>query len=133
VDFQLQKELELVAKVEFTVPGPLFGYRQTTKKTIWHPAERERSKAYGAFKEKVRILAFAAGLPNWGGVADRERPPRLSVYVRWKGEPRIDWKNLYGSLEDSLWYEQDRHVIPGKHSGVTWSCGQEEAVVTVEW
>lgn len=118
-------------RVEFVVPGPLLGYRQTTLKTIWHPKERARSRAYGQFKERVLILSIQAGLPNMGK-AEKEKPPRLSVEIFWKGEPRIDWKNVYGGIEDALWYEGDRHVIPGRYSGVTWDSGREEARVIVE-
>ena len=107
------------------------GYRQTTSKTIWHPKERARSKAYGQWKEMVLILSMQAGLPNMGR-AEKEKPTRLSVEVFWKKEPRIDWKNVYGSLEDSIFYEQDRYVIPGKYSDVFWDSGREEARVIVE-
>ena len=119
-------------KIEFLVAGPLLGYRQTTKKSIFHPKERARSQAYGAFKERVLILSMAAGFPNMGS-ATKEHPPRLSVFLHWKGEPRIDWKNMYGSIEDAIFYQWDRYVIPGRHSGVAWDSGCEEAKVTVEW
>lgn len=119
-------------KIEFLVPGPLLGYRQTTKKSIFHPKERARSQAYGEFKKRVLLLSLEAGFPNMGR-AEKEKPPKLSVFVYWKGEPRIDFKNLYGSIEDSIFYEWDRYVIPGKYSGVLWDSGREEAKVTVEW
>lgn len=118
-------------RVEFIVPGPLMGYRQTTSKTIWHPKERARSKAYGQWKKNVLILSMQAGLPNMGR-AEKENPPRLSVEVFWKKEPRIDWANCYKSCEDAIFYEWDRHVIPGKYSGVIWDSGREEARVIVE-
>lgn len=117
--------------IEFVVPGPLLGYRQTTRKTIWHPNERARSKAYGEFKTKVLLLAMEAGLPNTGR-AEKARPPRFSLQVFWSKEPRIDFKNVYGSLEDSIWYESDRYVLPGRFSGVTWDSGEEKAVIMVE-
>jgi len=34
-------------KIEFVVPGPLMGYKQTTWKTMFHPNERARSKVSG--------------------------------------------------------------------------------------
>lgn len=118
-------------KVEFTIDGPLQGYRQTTVKTMYHPKERARSRAYGMWKEKVLYLSIQAGLPNMGK-AVKWKAPRLSVMLYWKKEPRLDWKNAYGAVEDSLWYENDRYVIPGKHSGVVFDSGVEKAVVTVE-
>lgn len=118
-------------RYEFLVPGPVLGYRQTTKKTIWHPKERERSKRYGAFKQKVLLLSMEAGMPNIGR-ATKEKPSRLSVQVFWKKEPRIDWANIYKGVEDSLWYERDRHVKPGHDSDVTWDSGKEELRVIVE-
>lgn len=109
------------------------GYRQTTKKSIFHPKERARSQAYGAWKEKVLILSVQAGLPNMGK-ADKARPPRLSVKIFWPRDVRIDFKNVYGAIEDSLWYlpQGDKHVKPGKFSDVVWDSGKEEAIVTVE-
>lgn len=121
-------------KIQFVIDGPLQGYRQTTRKSILHPANRKRSKAYDAWKEKVRILAVAAGL-RLLGAADMSKPPHLSVQVFWKGTPRIDWKNLYGAVEDALWYapQGDRYVKPGAHSDVSWETGKEEALITVEF
>jgi hypothetical protein len=120
-------------KITFTIDGPLMGYRQTTKKSIFHPKERARSQAYGAWKEKVRLLAYAAGLPDLG-MALREKPPRLSTHVFWKKGVLRDWKNVHGAVEDSLWYlpQGDKYVKPGKYSDVTWDSGVEKAIVTVE-
>lgn len=118
-------------RIEFIVQGPLMGYKQTTAKTMFHPSQRARSKAYGAFKQMVLLLSMEAGLPNMG-TAKKEQAPRLSVEVFWKKEPRLDWKNLYGALEDGIFYENDRYVIPGKFSDVHWDTGKEEAKVVVE-
>jgi len=118
-------------KIEFVVEGPLMGYKQTTKKTMFHPKNRERSKAYGQFKERVLITSIQAGLPNMG-TAKKDKPPKLSVMVYWKNDARLDWKNVYGALEDSVWYEDDRYVKPGKFSGVEWDSGEEKAIVIVE-
>jgi len=121
-----------VKKFQFVVTAPILGYRQTTKKGMFHPDERDRSKAYGAYKEKVRILAVAAGL-RCDGRAEKERPPRLSVEAFWRKEPEVDWKNVYGAVEDAIWYIWDRHVIPGKKSDVHWDTGEEDRLlVTVE-
>jgi hypothetical protein len=118
-------------KIEFIVPGPLMGYKQTTAKTMFHPTQRARSKAYGEFKTRVLLLSMEAGLPNMG-IALKERAPKFSVQIFWKREPRIDFKNVYGSLEDSIWYQDDRYVLPGCFSQVTWDSGREEAKVIVE-
>lgn len=121
-------------KITFTINGPLMGYRQTTKNSIFHPKERARSEAYGVWKENVRILAYAAGL-KLSGMAEMGKPPRLSVHAFWAGKPKVDWKNLYGAVEDALWHlpQGDRYVKPGKHNDVTWNSGREEALVTVEF
>lgn len=122
------------SKITFVIPGPLMGYSQTTKKSIFHPKERARSKAYGQWKEKVRLLAFAAGLPDLG-MAQKSNPPRLSVEIHWRAGTRtIDFKNAYGGVEDSLWYQPqgDRYVRPGKYSDVIWDAPVEQAIVTVE-
>lgn len=118
-------------KIEFVVEGPILGYRQTTKKTMFHKDERARSKAYGQFKNRVLITSIKAGLPNMG-FAKEEKAPRLSVAIYWEKHPKIDWKNVYGAIEDSIWYDGDRYVKPGKFSDVFWGSGVEKAVVTVE-
>lgn len=66
------------------------------------------------------------------GAAKKNGPPRLSVAVYFKGEPYLDWKNAYGAIEDAIWYETDRYVIPGKHQGFCWDSGRDEAKVIVE-
>jgi hypothetical protein len=118
-------------KIQFTVESPILGYRQTTKKTMFHPKERARSMAYGEFKKRVLIMSIQAGLPNMG-LAKKEKAPRLSVAIYWERNPKIDWKNVYGAIEDALWYEDDRYVKPGKFSDAIWDSGVEKAVVTVE-
>lgn len=118
-------------KIEFIVPGPLMGYHQTTRKSMFHPKEREKSKAYGRFKNTVLLLSMEAGAPNIG-TATKEMAARLSVEVFWKEEPRLDWKNVYGCLEDSVFYEQDRYVRPGIYSDVHCNTGREEAKVIIE-
>lgn len=113
--------------ITFTVPGPLFGYRQTTRHSLWLP----KNIKYGNFKKKVLLLAMEAG---WAchAVALKEYEVRLSVIVRWKKEPRIDWKNVYGALEDAC-FSEDRYVKPGKQSDVFWDTGKpEEATVILE-
>ena len=118
-------------KIEFIVPGPLMGYKQTTRKSMFHPKGRARSKAYGQFKKNVLLLSMEAGAPNMG-TAQKEMNALLSVEVFWKDEPRIDWKNCYGAIEDSLWYQDDTYVGPGKESAFHCNTGKEEARVIIE-
>lgn len=118
-------------KIQFEIEAPILGYRQTTKKTMFHPKERARSIAYGQFKERVLITSIQAGLPNMG-LATKEKAPRLSVVLYWEKNPKLDWKNAYGAVEDSIFYDGDRYVKPGKFSDVIWDSGVEKAVVTVE-
>lgn len=118
-------------RYEFIVHGPLMGYHQTTKKSIFHPKERAKSKAYGAFKNRVLLLSMEAGAPNIGR-ALKNHAPRLSVEIFWKEDTRLDWKNVYGAIEDGLFYEDDACVIPGRHSNVHWDTGKEEAKVVLE-
>lgn len=49
----------------------------------------------------------------------RTFPPKLSVFAHWKTAPLLDWKNLYGAIEDAL-FENDRCVIPGRYNGAEW-------------
>ena len=121
-------------KIEFIVPAPLMAYHQTTKKTMFHPKEREKSAAYGRFKEKCLILSVKAGVPNIG-IATKEMQMRLSVEIFWPKDPVKDWKNIYGAIEDGIFYEKngDQFVRPGQWSDVHCDTGREEAKVTMEW
>lgn len=121
-----------MVRYEFVVPGPLLGYKQTTRASMFHPKNKARSIAYGRFKEKVLTLAFEAGMPNIRK-ATKERPPYLSVILYWNKNPRIDYKNMYGSLEDGVFPDGDRYVKPGFHSDVHWDSGKEEAIVIIEF
>lgn len=118
-------------KIIFVVEGPLMGYAQTTLRSIFNEKGRVRSKKYAAFKNRVLLTGMQAGFPNMG-IAVKGACPRLSVEVFWKKDPRIDWKNIYGAIEDSCWYEDDAFVRPGKFSDFHCDTGKEEAKVTVE-
>lgn len=112
--------------IKFTVPAPLLGYRSSTRRSLYS----KRNRKYAEFKRKVLALAMEAGW-KCQTEAIKDVPPYLSVSVRWKKNPRVDWKNLYGAIEDALFYE-DQFVKPGKHSDVEWDTKVEEALVIVE-
>jgi hypothetical protein len=73
-----------------------------------------------------------AGAPNIGR-ATKEMRMRLSIEIFWKADPVRDWKNVYGAIEDGIFYEQDQFVRPGQWSDVHCDTGREEAKVTMEW
>lgn len=112
--------------IKFVVPALLYGYRSSTLRSLF----LKKNRKYAEFKEKVLKLAIEAGWKS-KAVALKEHPPLLSVEVRWKKGPRIDWSNVYKAIEDAL-FSEDRFVKPGKHSGVEWDYGTEEAIVMVE-
>jgi hypothetical protein len=70
---------------------------------------------------------------GWRGKLDAIKEVRvwLSVQVFWKRSPRIDWKNMYGGIEDAL-FSEDRYVIPGKYNDVVWDNGYECAFIFIE-
>lgn len=113
--------------VEFRVDAPLLGYRASAAR-VFERGPWSKVPKYKAFKERVYLLALQAGFPG-GHEVDPEHPPRLSVSIYWKGKPRVDWKNVVGALEDSLW-RQDRYVVPGEFS-VCYGCGEEYAIVRI--
>ena len=115
-----------VRRWRFTVDGPLCGYRAgLSRKGIWDPRYRD-------FKGKVWVLALEAGFDG-RKVDPRERVVRLGVFVFWKGRPRVDWKNIYGGIEDAL-FHQDRYVQPGPVNGFSMNSGRpcECAEIVIE-
>lgn len=117
--------------IQFTVDGPLLGGRSSRDRLYG-----KSGKDYAAFKRRVLALAMAAG---WKGRAKalKSMPPKLSVYIHWLDNALLDWKNVYWAVEDAL-FSDDRHVIPGQYSGVSWSAiratvfDEIHATVTVE-
>lgn len=103
----------------FTIPGPLWGYRQGRKEAF----RPERV----AFKNRVRQLANTKGIP---GRAEEEDNLFLDVRIHWRRKARIDGPNVYKLIEDALW-KQDRGVAGG-----LWlrylKKPVEEAVITVK-
>lgn len=109
--------------VTFTVPGPLWGYRRP----------RDKDSNYKKYTEFKNFVLETAMRNNWAGRVDSliDHPPRLSVHVKWKKNPRTDWSNIYKAVEDAL-FSQDRWVKPGNKSDYEWDCGKEEVIVIIE-
>lgn len=105
----------------FIIPGPLYGYRASLK--------RAHDPRYKAFKRDVRMIALSAGVPD--NVDPKVQKVRLAVIPHWKRNPRIDWKNVYGAVEDAI-FEQDRWVYPHPDNDFYPATGSEEAEVVVE-
>jgi phosphoglycolate phosphatase-like HAD superfamily hydrolase len=108
----------------FQVDGPLLGYRASIRRAF--------DPKYKAFKHRVLLVAQTQG---WQGraISVPAWPVHLSVDVSWKNNPRIDWKNVYGAIEDAL-FEQDRYVIPGKRNDATWNTKEaEHAIVQIDF
>ena len=118
--------------IHFRLDGKLWGYAQTTRATIHSkdPKVRARIEKRVAFKEYILLTAMEAGFTG-KCEALKSCPPYLSVHVYWNKNPRIDWKNIYGLIEDSL-FSPDQFVKPGRKQGLTWDCGEEYAEVWIE-
>jgi len=102
----------------FTIPGKLWGYKQGRREAF----RSERVE----FKDKVRLLANVAGVPE---VAMEGDELFLEVYIRWRLKARIDGVNVYKLIEDSLW-RQDRGVAGGRWER-RLSQGYESALIIV--
>lgn len=130
--------------IYFQVDGRLWGYKQVTRNMIGvtrarNPKTKELRALKRAIDQRVafkRKVLAAAMEEGWKGdfdgkgfrpcaVALKTHPVRLSVKVYWPKGPRIDWKNCYGLIEDSL-FGEDRFVKPGKRSDVIWDTGEPE-------
>lgn len=118
-----------MSRIVFIVDGPLKGYKASAA-AVFKKDPMAKLPQLAAFKERVQWTAIAAGWRHREPTADR--PVRLSVVPYWHGAPRIDWKNVYGLIEDAL-YHQDRYVLPGSESDVLFDHPQpEHAVVVIE-
>jgi hypothetical protein len=118
-----------VSSFGFTIDGPLKGYKASVA-AVFKKDPMAKLPQLAAFKERVIWTAIAAGWRHREPTASA--PVRLSVVVNWHGAPRIDWKNVYGLIEDALW-PQDRYVLPGRHSDVKYeSTEPEHAYVVIE-
>ena len=108
----------------FTIEGPLKGYRASIKAAF--------DPKYRAFKDRVQALALEAGF-NAGLFDPQKVEIYLSVWAFWMKRPRLDWKNLYGAVEDSVW-KRDRWIRPGPLNGFSTNNGRpsECAEVLVE-
>ena len=112
---------------------------KTAKATKALQAIKRKVLALTAYKEKVLIEAVEKGkwMADYDGkylrpsvVALKDRVVRLSVKPYWNKSPRIDWKNVYGLVEDAL-FAEDRFVKPGKRSDVAWDTGEGKERVQV--
>ena len=103
----------------FKIDGPIWGYRQG-RKEAFRPERVE-------YKRRGRLIANTQGVPDDLG---REDLVRLSCWIFWKKRQRIDWKNVVGLVEDSL-FKDDRRVFPGRHD-ITEHAGIECVSVILE-
>jgi hypothetical protein len=118
-----------VTVYRFIVDGPLKGYKASAR-AVFKKDPMAKLPQLAAFKERVLWTAIAAGWRSREVTA--AAAVRLSVHVNWHGDPRIDWKNVYGLIEDAL-FKQDRFVVPGAENGVRWRSPEtEHAVVVIE-
>ncbi len=83
----------------FTIPGPILGYRAS--------ARRAFDPKYKAYKNRVRLLANQAGVPDDLGENDSAG---VSIKVFWKKRARIDVENVLKAIVDAMW-KRDRRVL----------------------
>lgn len=110
-----------MTEYSFEVPGPLMGFLATYK-APW----TKESKRYVSFKEKVRLLANCAGVP------DELKPTDVAeiiVSVHWNKKARIDCVNVFKSVEDGM-FRKDRRVLVGSFMALE-NLGEEVCFVRV--
>ena len=107
----------------FTIDGPLVGAVRTTQRQKWVDP---RYKKYQAFKERVRLIANAAGVPD-----EIPKDGSASVFIRihWEKRARADCDNVGKSFLDALW-KNDRRVLKLTIEAIEHE-GREEATVVV--
>lgn len=88
----------------FEIPEPLMGFLATYKAS-W----TDQAKRYVAFKNKVRLLANVAGIPD---ELDSSSTAEISLSIHWKKKARVDSVNVYKAIEDGI-FKRDRRVLHG--------------------
>lgn len=108
-------------KFSFEIPGPLKGFLATYK-APW----TKEAKSYVSFKEKVRLMANCAGVPD-------ELLPlecaEINLSVHWTKKARIDCVNVYKAAEDGM-FKKDRRVLRGSFCAME-NTGEEKAFVVL--
>lgn len=108
-----------VREYAFEIQGPLRGFLATYK-APW----TKEAKSYVSFKEKVRLMANCAGIPD-------ELLPlqcaEINLSVHWNKKARIDCVNVYKAAEDGL-FRKDRRVLKGSFIALE-NTGEEKAFV----
>lgn len=105
----------------FEIPGPLKGFLATYK-APW----TKEAKAYVVFKEKVRLLANCAGIPN---ELDSTSCAEINLSIHWAKRPRVDSVNVYKAVEDGI-FKKDRRVLIGSFMALE-NTGEEKAFVVL--
>lgn len=115
-----------VQEFHFVVEPPILGFRSSASSRR-DGLGRRRGGAfdprYRGYKERVLAAAMQAGYrPK--PIDGKRRKMQLGVHPVWEGAPKLDWKNVYGAVEDAL-VRRDRYVQPwGAYCGVQWRCGR---------
>ena len=121
-------------EITFAIDGPLYGYRASTSKRT---RKSDGKRVGGAFDPSYiafkRLILLTAQTKGWKGhlISLPDWIIRLSVFVYWSKQCRLDWSNAYKAVEDAL-FSQDRYVHPGGLSGFLQNSGPERMVVTLE-
>lgn len=105
----------------FEIPGPLMGFLATYK-APW----TKEAKRYVSFKEKVRLMANCAGVP------DELLPTQcaeIQLSVHWIKRARVDSVNVYKAAEDGI-FKKDRRVLRGSFVAME-NVGEEKAFVVL--
>lgn len=86
----------------------------------------QESKRYVAFKEKVRLLANCAGVPD---ELKPDQRAEIIVSVHWIKRAKIDCVNVFKSVEDGM-FKKDRRVLMGSFMALE-NTGEEKCFVKV--
>lgn len=106
----------------FEIPGPVCGYVHGGRLRM-DRAKAKRYRRYDEWRDKVRLLANCAGIPDEIGGDDVWS---VSLGIYWERRARIDGDGILKGVLDALW-TRDRRVLFGRYSTTEYA-GEPECV-----
>ena len=107
-------------QIRFKIDAPILGYRASVRGAF--------DPKYRAYKDRVRMVATAAGVPIL--LPEYPSRARLCYVVRWTGRARIDKTNVEKAVEDAL-FRRDRRILEGEYMTLE-GCAEESIEVSFE-
>ena len=112
--------------IRFEIPGPIRGYVHGGR-LKFSLAKAKRYREYDEWREKVRLLANCAQVPDELGKDDSWE---VLISIHWTKRARIDGDGVLKGILDALW-RNDRRVLFGRYSALE-DMGDERVLIGIQ-